>query len=174
MIVILIISLLCAYLGAYGGAENTSLRWRRIGIPIILTLLAYLKLMNPLVIVLMSLIGAFSLGYGIPRHNTLFPDDNGSTLGRFWYPIFRENRELTNIAIRLTISIIIAIILLVIPSIKHNWFIYIICCLLIAISYSLISWQNWGSVIIFRTKLSWVEIVIYFCIGLFTSILIIY
>lgn len=47
-----------------------------------------------------------SVGYGIPSTQ---PPDNGSTLGRFWYKVFKSNENLTNLFTRGTIYITIAL-----------------------------------------------------------------
>lgn len=60
---VIVSTLVCGFLGAYGGTEGTSLAWRRIGIPAYLSAIGcYLVGIKALIFLLM--IGIFSLGYG--------------------------------------------------------------------------------------------------------------
>ena len=55
---------LIGILGAFAGSEGTSLLWRRCGIPLIFTICALIELKSIWVILLMSIWGWLSLGYG--------------------------------------------------------------------------------------------------------------
>lgn len=61
-----ILPLLAGWLGAYGGADKTSKNWRRILIPGLLTGFAYSNTESLLVISIMAMCFALSIGYGIP------------------------------------------------------------------------------------------------------------
>ena len=124
---------ICAFLWAYGGAENTSKNWRRIGVPATITVFAYLialSLKNPLIalftlVIFPAMWGATTIGYGIPDKN-----DEGSPLGRFWFRRVKEKNEtrfnhseetanITNLFVRLTVSVIYAFTLIPLVVLGH-------------------------------------------------------
>jgi len=140
------------WLGAFGGADGTSKIWRRILIPGLLTSYAFSNTHSVLVITIMSMAGALSIGYGIPSET-----DSGSTLGRFWYKIFKGNHLLADLATRGTIAKLIALSLISIPIIKGNWIIYGLGLIGIILTNSLLSWRNLGTYKLFRKELSWSE-----------------
>ena len=144
-------------LGAFGGADRTSKAWRRIGIPLSITLFALFLLRNLWVLSIFSMIGALSIGYGIPSLT-----DEGSIIGRFFYFISNKNAILANIFTRTIVGVAICLSVLSIPIIKGNWAIYgVISALIIAI-FAIISWRNLGTFDFRGKTLSWVEFWTYF------------
>jgi hypothetical protein len=172
----IIIVPLGALLGAIGGAGNKSAR--RIGIPFSITGLAYLQLESIFVLTIMSMAGALSIGYGIPKFEehggSILPIevDSGSAIGRFWYKLFNQNHLLADIFTRGTCGLFISLSLISIPIIKYNWLIYGLCSLGIILTESLISWRNLGSYKLFGKELSWVETITWGLITLFATLII--
>jgi hypothetical protein len=160
-----ILPILGGLLGAIGGAGNKGAR--RILIPLLITGLAFLETESILVITICSMIGALSLGYGIPDST-----DKGSALGRFFYSIFNQNHLLANIFTRGIIGVLIALSLISTPIIKKNWLVYILCSLGICIVNALISWKGFGTYYLFGKELSWVETITWGLITLFGVLII--
>jgi len=161
---LLILAFIIGFLGAYAGSENTSLLWRRCGIPVIFTMCALIATMNIYTFFLMSLWGWFSIGYGIPDAT-----DEGSTIGRFWYNIF-NNKFLTDIFTRGTVALGICFSFSIMPILKGNWLIYFIGCIQILFIYMYNSWRGYG-VIAFKIKeknyqLCYSDIVTYMVLGI--------
>jgi len=156
-----------AFLGAWGGAAGTNKNWRKVGISAIITLLALCILRNWWYISIMTMIGAFSMGYGIPD-----PTDEGSTLGRFWYKITNQNVLLANIFTRGTVGLMVNLSLLSIPILKGNWLIYIICSLIIMGIYGSITWRDLGGIWLKGKYLLTPDLIVYGTIGTVSSILI--
>ncbi len=174
IIKLIIIAFMSAILGAYAGAEGTSKNWRRIGLPLILTITAYLTLKNIWTLVLFLLFLPFIMGHGIPCWN-----DEGSLIGRFWYNLIKKYnpslpealvQEYTNYPTRGLKGLIISLILSCIPFIKDNWTIYIICSLGIILTYTFISWKDFGVYYLFGKQLLWVDTYTYFLVSLFILI----
>jgi hypothetical protein len=161
------IPLMGGWAGAFGGADKTSKSWRRILIPGLLTSYAYSNTESVLVITIMSMSFALSIGYGIPGIG-----DNGSALGKFYYTLFKQNHSLADMFTRGTIGLIIGLSLVSIPIIKHNWLIYGLGSLGIILINALISWRNFGSYILFKKELSWVETINWGLITLLGTIII--
>jgi hypothetical protein len=161
-------------LGALGGADKSSKSYRRFVLPALLTSFAYSNTESLLVISVMSMSGALSLGYGIPGvgypENTTV--DSGSAIGRFFYKLFKKNLLLANIFTRATIGLLIAISFISLPIIKHNWIIYSACSLGIILTNGLISFRNFGSYKLFGKELSWVETINWGLITLFGTLII--
>jgi hypothetical protein len=92
-----ILFLITGFLWAWAGAEGTSKNWRRIGVPIAISLFRWtpwgLLLYLPL-----------SLGYGIPDGT-----DEGSPIGRFFYRLAKKNEYLASIYTRIFIGILYGI-----------------------------------------------------------------
>ena len=137
------IPFILGFLGAFAGSEGTSKNWRRILIPIIFTICALIELKNLWVILLMIQSACLSMGYGIPGGN-----DEGSTLGRFFYKLFKQNHLIADIFTRGTIGTLISLSFLVIPILKGNWLIWGLGSLGIILVYVLISWRGFGEVIL--------------------------
>lgn len=71
-------AIITAILGAYAGAEGTSLAWRRFGIPVVLATRHLLNHLPPAGLITYALwVGILSVGYGIPDEH-----DEGSFLGK--------------------------------------------------------------------------------------------
>lgn len=165
------ITILTALLGAYGGQGKKE--YRRIWIPAVLTALAILHLRHWLPIFVMSMAGAFSMGYGIPCPS----DPDPSSLGKFWYNFFslvhwNKRKLLANIFTRGTIGFIVALSLICIPIIKLNWIIYLVGSSIIIFMYSLISWRDLGVIKTKTGHLLIVDLIVYGVIGLIASIII--
>lgn len=161
------IPLIGGWAGAFGGADKTSKGWRRILIPGLLTSYAYSNTESIFVVTIMSMVGALSLGYGIPGEG-----DSGSSLGRFYYNLFKQNHKLADLFTRGTIGLLIALSLISIPIIKHNWLMYGLGSLGIILINALISWRNFDSYILFKKELSWVETINWGYITLLGTIII--
>lgn len=148
------IPVIIGILGAYSGSEGTSLLWRRCGIPLIFTICALIELKSLWVILLMSIWGWLSLGYGIPDDNYPVSGDSGSDVGRFWTMLFRKHttiakaHRLGDYFTRGTISLLISISFLVIPILKGNWFFYLLGSIGIISVYVFNSWRGYGQFIV--------------------------
>lgn len=162
-----LMSTLGGFLGAWGGADHTSKMWRRLCIPFMLASLAYNRTENLWIVMILSMIGSLSMGYGIPSST-----DSGSSLGKFWYTRFKGNILLSNIFTRFTISVMFACNLLIIPIFYSNWNIYLPACLILSIIYSTFSWMNLGQFTFNNKKLNWSEFISYFTLSLISSIII--
>ena len=102
------LGLACGFLWAYGGAHNTSLGWRRIGVPLaiyfVATTIFYfrgeLNITTTFIIAVACIFEAIaiSLPYGIPDAY-----DDGGVIGRFWEYFF-GNSIWTNIMTRVTVG----------------------------------------------------------------------
>jgi hypothetical protein len=152
-------------LGAIGGAGNKQVR--RIGIPLLLSGFAYSQTENIFVFSIMAMAGVLSIGYGIPDKT-----DKGSFLGGFYLNLFKNN-TLANVFTRGTIGLLIALTLVSIPLIKHNWIVYYLCSLEICVINAAISWRGFGTYKLSNKELSWVETITWGLITLF-AVLIIY
>ena len=125
------------------------------------------------------MIGALSCGYGIPSYENIGSDeppiqtDKGSILGRFYYKLFKGNHKLADIATRGTIGKLIALSLISIPIINHNWLVYGICGEAIVLTNALISWRNFGTYKLGGKELSVVETITWGLITLFAILIII-
>ena len=162
-----VVTSLSAFLGAWGGAEGTNKNWRRFLIPFALSGLAYGHLKDWKCILIMGMMGVFSMGYGIPDLT-----DEGSALGRFWYKITHQKVLLANIFTRATIGFMVGLSLIWIPIIKGNWLTYLICYQAIKIVYAFISWRDLGGYWFKGKYLLMVDSIVYGTIGLATVIMI--
>jgi hypothetical protein len=165
----------CGVLGAMGGAADSDKSYRRVIIPFALGGFAYGRTENIFVFSIMSMVGALSLGYGIPDVDYLIDGngDKGSFLGRFYYKLFKGNHKLADIATRGTIGKLIALSLISIPIINHNWLVYGICGEAIVLTNALISWRNFGTYKLGGKELSVVETITWGLITLFAILIII-
>lgn len=92
---------LCALFWAMGGSRDaprflflSSRHWRRIGVPVVLSTVAYIATGNWLVLAsILLLFGVCTLGYGIPTITAGVVVDKGSWLGRFFYYGIAEGNE---------------------------------------------------------------------------------
>jgi hypothetical protein len=174
-----VIMVIGAVLGALGGAEKSNKSFRRVLIPLILTGFAYLNTESILVLTIMSMCGALSIGYGIPSYEVVggieppVRTDEGSIIGSFFYKLFKGNLILSDIFTRGTIGILIGLSLISIPLIIHNYLIYVMGCIGIILTNSLVSWQNWGQYTLFNRKLNWSDTINWGLITLFAVLIII-
>jgi len=164
---LLIFSFIGGLLGAFGGVENTSKVWRRLGIPLLITLSALCIMRNWWVLSIMSMSGVFTIGYGLP---CFYPgwEDKGSKLGQFWYYTvlkrgYNETKTnfLANILTRTTVGLLIGISVISIPILKGNWLIWGLCSLGIIGVFSFISWKDLNTFKIFKKDLLWSEFITY-------------
>ena len=162
-----ILGIVGGLLGAYGGASGTNKNWRRLGIPILITIIALIVIKHWLVLILMTLIGVLCLGYGIPDVT-----DSGSPLGRFYYKLTKGNYILTNILTRGTIGYLASLVLLIIPILKGNWYLYALSSFSIIFIYCYYSWKDIGSFKFLGKWLTKSEFVTYFTLTLGTMLLI--
>ena len=99
MLIKILLGVTCGFLGAWGGAEGTSKNFRRVGIPVIISLALWnlwgLLLWIPL-----------SMGYGIPCFN-----DKGSLIGRFFYKLTNESQFWASVFTRMVIGLLCGIII---------------------------------------------------------------
>lgn len=109
---------LCAILWALGGAKGIPKLVRRVGVPIVLCLTAYLLGENPILTLttLPLLVLAFSVGYGTPTVNNYGNvTDEGSWLGRFWFKVFEKDTtylDFVELLVRLSYGFLIALAML--------------------------------------------------------------
>lgn len=163
-------------LGALGGTDNSSKLFRGLGIPILITGIAFLVLKHWLVLSIMSLYAVLTIGYGIP--DNWDGGDKGSPLGRFFFwTIFNGNYNpyahlLADIFTRGTIAILSCLTFLSIPLLKSNWIMYILGSITIISVYSYLSWRTLGSLNLFNRSLTWSEIIPYTALTTFAMCLI--
>ena len=126
------VSGLPAIIGLLGTVGGQNHKWvRRFIIPLIFTICAFIELKSIYVILLMSISGWLSLGYG-----------ENSILRKFW----KQNNCYT----RGTIGVLISLSLLIVPILKNNWLIYLLGSLGIILVWALISHKGFGE---FKIKL---------------------
>lgn len=157
---IIIIGLISGLLGAAGGSLNKN--YRRLLLPLFLTVLAIWQLHSLWCVFTMAMTIAFSIGYGIPSPE----DDDPSSLGKFWFIIFKGNIVLSNITTRGTIGFLVCLSLLPISIINHNWLFYGIGSLTIMLSYCFISWRDLGGFYFKGKYLLGCDFIIYGIIGI--------
>lgn len=104
-------AILCAYLWALSGYGESKL-YRRLLCPIILFISCVLVTHRYWsVLSVLGLFGVLSMGYGIPTYAPGRTDnDEGSTLGRFYWNLFDKDVDTANIYTRLTIVGLIILI----------------------------------------------------------------
>lgn len=117
ILLIVITGLITGFLGALGGAHKYPKFIRRLGIPIYLFLLSLLFIHNLWVIFILLMIAPFSLGYGIPSPE----GDKGSTIGRFFFNLCKQNYKYADILTRGTIGLLTGVTLVIIPILRENW-----------------------------------------------------
>ena len=161
------LGLIGGLLGAWGGADKTSKAWRRIGISLLLLLVAFIKIKMWQCVFLGIILCPFSLGYGIPDSLTVLNPDKGSTLGKFWYNIiFKSLPEIkrhlfADIFTRGTIGLLMCLSLIIIPILRGNWSLYLWNSLFIILVYCGLSWRNLGGFKFLGKNLIFVEMITY-------------
>lgn len=156
-------------LGAYGGAEGTNKLWRRLGIPIFITVIALIILKHWLVLSIMGLYSVLTIGYGLPDSSP--GGDKGSPLGRFWFKFFIRY-SIVDTFTRGTVAFLSCLTLLSISLLKGNWIMYIIGSIVTIIVYGSLSWRSLGTIKIFEKDLIWSEIIPYTTLTSFAMFLI--
>ena len=106
-----------AFLFAFGGKTGTSLGWRRIGIPVLLSFSVFFSgpEIKDFLLILSSqllLYASLSIGYGIPTVG-----DNGSPLGNFWFDILMDEKR-ANVMTRISAGLCYALSFLPMSVIK--------------------------------------------------------
>jgi hypothetical protein len=167
MLLAILLGLIGGLLGAVGGDDEGDIRYRRVGIPVLMCLVALIATKNLWVLTFGALSGALSMGYGVPR-----AWDAGSALGRFYYKLFPDNYTLINIFVRGTIGLMIVCSIISVSIINQNWLVTGIGALGIILSNAFISWQNWGSIKLIGKTLSRVDLVTWTLVVFFISLII--
>lgn len=144
--------LLSAFLGAWGGAEGTGKKWRRIGVSAATLVSALFILPHFWYILLAGRYFPLTIGYGIPG-----PNDAGSSLARFWFRIF-DDTDLTRVFVRASIGLMVGLGSMIIPCIAGSTLIWVLWA--VALSLHVMNHvcfgalvENEGTIIIFGKKL---------------------
>jgi len=174
-----IIALITGLLGSFGGAEQTIKNWRRIGIPVIFTIIALVFIQHWLVLSILAMIGVFCIGYGLPEEDPRWGLDEGSVIGRFWYYFFKKKTKhyelWANLLTRGVIGAVLGLSLVSIPIITKKWLIYAIITIVNISIYSGLSWRYFLANLNIKGKeLLITDVITYGLLGLMISILILY
>lgn len=164
------ITSLLSSLGGQGIKE-----FRRVILPIVLSIFGFLEV--GYWGISLGLVGIFmAIGYGIPDYSfstvtsglpIIFSvNDEGSTLGRFWYKFFRYNHLLADVFTRGTIGLGVCLTILSIPLLKNNWVMYALGCLLIMLGQTVFSYRGLGVIKFKNGELLWSDLINYFLMGL--------
>lgn len=115
------LAVLCAFLGALGGSRGTSKGIRRFGFPAVLTLYClWVWKFNVWELTHLGIIAWLTMGYGIPDKK-----DKGSSMGRFYYNLFKKNERLANIFTRGTIGILVGAMAFGTAISSGTWILYL-------------------------------------------------
>ncbi len=112
------IGLVCAFLGAWAGAEGTSKGFRRYGVPFVLTIIAGFITSSSWALSCLSLIGVLSLGYGESSH-----------IRTWWRSLLNEDEgqdKKSDILTRSTIGLLEGLCFISIPILTGAWLPYAI------------------------------------------------
>jgi hypothetical protein len=160
------IGIIGGLLGAWGGVGGTSLAWRRVGLTILYTVYALYKLRSIWALSVGLIFIPLTFGYGVPDST-----DDGSTLGRFYYNLFKKFKKqhlLTDIFTRGTIALLCMLCVIGIPIINGAWLRYILFSLLTILTFTTISYRGLGTFEFKGKHLLWSEALTYsittFCI----------
>lgn len=149
MLIKLCMFIICGWLGALGGADKISKNWRRLGIPILISLVRWnwwgLLLGYPI-----------RMGYGIPCWN-----DRGSYVGRYFYKLAKKDEYLASIYTRIFFGIIYGIC---IATVTHN--LWPILILGIVVPYFGAIRKKQRQIVAFGTILNIEEIIIWGIVGI--------
>ena len=156
-------------LGALGGAQNSNNLFRGLGIPLLITLIAFVTMRHWMVLSIMSLMAILSIGYGQPCP---YSGDDGAPLGRFYYWLFRGNAFWSNVLTRGTIAFLSCLTFLSIPLLKGNWIMYGIGSIITIAVFALLSWRTLGGITLFNRYLTLSEIIPYSVLTAFGMFLI--
>lgn len=151
-----LVPFLCGMLYSIAGSDNTPKSIRRFGIPVLLTIVSWFCLKNIWVLTILSQIGAYSIGHGIP--DSTYPEnsqaDKGSSVGRFWTMLFRKwfdrvrAHTYADYCTRGFKALLIAISCLSIPILKDAWTVYIVASILMISLIASIAWRGFGEKVI--------------------------
>jgi len=137
------IGIIGGLLGAWGGADGTSKAWRRVGLTILYTAYALFKFRSIWALSIGLIFIPLTFGYGVPDST-----DSGSTLGKFYYNLFKKFKNqhlLTDILTRGTIALLCMLCVIVAPIINGYWLKYILFSLLTILTFITISYRNLGT-----------------------------
>jgi len=166
------IGLFSGLLGAWAGADGTSKAWRRFVLPLLYLGLIWQNMSSLWCLTVLGMMGAFSLGYGIPDFNDL----DGSPIGRFWWEVFSlypmKKHLLSDVFTRGTIGLLVCISLIGIPIVKGNWLEYLLGSTVISVVYSVFSWRDLGTFEFRGKRLLYSEMFVYTVIGIVVKILV--
>ena len=166
------LGLFSGLIGAWAGVDGTSKAWRRFVLPLLYLGLIWSNMSSLWCLTVLGMIGAFSLGYGIPDINDL----DGSPLGRFWWEFFSlypmKKHLLADIFTRGTISKLVCLSLIGIPIVKGNWVMYLCGSVVITVVYSVFSWRDLGTFEFRGKRLLVSEMVVYTIIGIVVKLLV--
>jgi len=165
------IGLFSGLIGAWAGADGTSKAWRRFVLPLSYLGLIWSNMSSWWNLTVLGMMGAFSLGYGIPDEN-----DDGSPLGAFWYEFFslypKYKHLLADVFTRGIIGLLVWISLIGIPIVKGNWIEWLCSSIVILFVYSTLSWRDLGNFEFRGKKLLISEMLTYTVIGIVINILV--
>jgi len=103
----------CGILFAMGGSKEFHKNWRRLGVPFVFTMLAWLSTGQAFVLyTFIPMWAVLTIGYGIPTFQGPggVPDDKGSVLGRWiYYNLASQQEETATLYTRAVIAVLIAI-----------------------------------------------------------------
>lgn len=169
-----LLGLIAGFLGALGGTDGISKAWRRIGIPIFIMIIAFIKVWHWSCIFIMSMSGFLSMGYGLPSLT-----DKGSTLGRFCLKIASriaknetKRHFIANLLTRGILALGYCLSLLPVAILRHNWIVYIIGNIGVILTFAWLSWRNLGYFKIKDKTIILSEFIPYSVLGIFAIILI--
>lgn len=155
-----LLAIMGGLLGALGGCTGGDKNLRRIGIPLLLTIVALIAMKNIWVLTILLMIVILSVGYGIPDNT-----DAGAPIGVFFWNIFHNN-VLASIFTRGTIGLLCCLACLSIPLIKQNWLEYGIGSFIIIMTFAFLSWQTLGSFNFGDKSLTYSEFITYYVLTL--------
>lgn len=148
----------CGLLAAWTGQGGLK-PMRRVVAPAIVTIFSLLVLRRISAVVLMFRSGVLSEGYGTPDPT----DPKPSTLGAFWFKIFKKNQKRSAIATRATIGLQESIVCAIIPLLTGHWILWTIASLLIIgnwVYFGAIK-NNEGTFKLFGKEFLWEEVEIH-------------
>ena len=157
-----LILILTGLLGCWAGAEHTTKGWRRVGIPIVLSITAYFY-MGFFGLLYLLLFAPLCLGYG--RFDPT--DDKPSTIGLFAYKLLPTKPMLQDVLIRFTVSLLVWASLLGVAIVRGTWLMYGVLGAVYVITNILFGAliEKEGMFKLFGKDLLWEEAIIYACLG---------
>lgn len=154
------------FLGTYAGSHGTSKNWRRIGIPIAISIYGLMSVGFWGLLGLLTTI-PLRMGYGIPSST-----DEGSRFGKF-FSKFTKNERILDILVRGTIGIIFSLTLIYFPIIIGFWDDYLFGSIVIVGGYVLFGALigNEGKIEHKKYQFLLEDVYIYTCVAIGTSII---